>query len=185
MKTIRVKELMVPFEEYAVVAHDATLHDAVLALEDAQTGVFPKMYKHRAILVVDQDKKVIGKISMYDVLMSLEPKYSSLETDTLMSRHGISVDFLRSLLKDNVLWSEPLKLVCSRAVEIKVSEVMKVPSEDQYIDENATLGEAIHQVLLPKQQSLMVTRGKEVVGVLRLSDIFAQVCEEIKRCEVE
>ena len=36
MKSYSVKELMVPLSEYATVTENATLYDAVLALEEAQ-----------------------------------------------------------------------------------------------------------------------------------------------------
>jgi CBS domain containing-hemolysin-like protein len=35
MKSISVKEIMVPLSEYATVSKDATLYEAILALEEA------------------------------------------------------------------------------------------------------------------------------------------------------
>jgi CBS domain-containing protein len=184
METIKVKDLMVPLDEYAVVTQKSTLHDAVVALEKAQEGFKRFEHKHRAILVVDEKNKVIGSLSMHDVLMSLEPKYGGVDQEEMVSRYGYSLDFLQSMLRDNVLWNEPLKFICNRATGLKVSNIMRVPEEGMYIDENATLGEAVHQLVLPKQQSLLVTRDDEVVGVLRLSDVFSQICDEIKACKI-
>ncbi|MDX2451737.1 MAG: CBS domain-containing protein, partial [Desulfosarcina sp.] len=75
MKTVIVKELMVPIEEYATVPQEANLYETVLALEKAQMSYDPSKHKHRAILVLDSGKKVVGKLDMLDILMSLEPKY--------------------------------------------------------------------------------------------------------------
>ena len=36
MKTYKIKDLMVPMSEYATVSEEATLYEAVLALEKAQ-----------------------------------------------------------------------------------------------------------------------------------------------------
>ena len=66
---------MVPLEEYAVVHEDTNLHDAIIALEESQPVSEMCKDKHRAILVVDDDKKVIGKASMYSILIALEPRY--------------------------------------------------------------------------------------------------------------
>jgi hypothetical protein len=57
---------------------------------------------------------------------------------------------------------------------------MYTPSEEEYIEEDVPLREAIHQVVMSHHHSLLVTRGKEILGVLRLSDGFKAVCDEIK-----
>ena len=58
MKDMIVKDLMVPLEEYATVSEDATLYEAVMALEKAQEelDLTKDKYKHRAVLVYDKDK---------------------------------------------------------------------------------------------------------------------------------
>ena len=49
MELITVEELIVPLEEYATVGKDATLYDAVMALEKAQGNFDNNRYLHRAI----------------------------------------------------------------------------------------------------------------------------------------
>ena len=56
MKEIRVKDIMVPLEEYATVHEDSSLADAVYALEKAQKAFDVSREKHRAILVYDNNK---------------------------------------------------------------------------------------------------------------------------------
>ena len=73
MKTITVKELMVPLEAYATVSREATLLEAVLALEKAQFTLAPSQHLHRAILVLDESGKVVSKITIKDILIALEP----------------------------------------------------------------------------------------------------------------
>jgi hypothetical protein len=65
---------MVPLSEYATVPEGSTLFDAVLALEKAQEEFDHTKYKHRGVLILDKDKRVIGKLSQLDVLRALEPK---------------------------------------------------------------------------------------------------------------
>ena len=59
MVTDKVKDLMVPLEEYATVSHRAALYEAVLALERAQEEISMTCipYLHRAILVYDDNSK--------------------------------------------------------------------------------------------------------------------------------
>ena len=182
MKTITVKELMVPLKEYATVPKEATLQEAILALDEAQKAFDPSKHKHRAILVLGKNKEVVGKISMFDILMALEPKYVKLEAEGVLSSSGFSPDLIKSMLEDSALWCEPLQFVCKRAPKINVTDFMETPGEGLYVDENATLGEAIHQMIIQKHHSLLVTSGDEVVGILRLSDVFTKICDEIKSC---
>ena len=183
MKTAIVKALMVPIEEYATVSQDANLYEAVLALEKAQMAFDPSKHKHRAILVLDREKNVVGKLVIFDILMALEPKYGEMEATGALSRSGYSPEIIKSMLKDNVLWSEPFQFICSRAPKLNVSEFMEVPAAGMYIEENATLDEAIRQLVACRYQSLLVTRDEKVVGILRLSDVFTKICDKIKTCE--
>ena len=180
MKTIVVKDLMVPLEGYATVPQEATLREAVLALEKAQMALDPSQYKHRAILVLDESGKVVSKITMKNILIVLEPNYGKVEGIEVLERSGYSPDLIKSMLEDSALWAEPLQFVRERATKLKVSEFIQAPSEGEYIDENATLGEAIHQLVVYPHHSLLVTSGDEVVGILRLSDVFAKICDEIE-----
>jgi CBS domain-containing protein len=87
---------------------------------------------------------------------------------------------IEAMLEDNALWAQPLQFVRERAIKLKVSDFIQAPSEGEYIDENATLGEAVHQMVVSPFHSLLVTSGDEVVGILRLSDVFSKICDEIK-----
>ena len=170
---------MVPLNEYAVVSQDADLHTAIIALQESQAAFSRFPYRHRAILVLDENQKVIGKLSMFDILEALEPRYQQIEKVDLVSRHGVNLQFLESTFKDNMLWNESFQHYCSRAKHLKVKNNMVIPDEGFYIDENASLGEAIHRIVVPKQNSLLVTRDDTVVGVLRLSDVFDHICSPI------
>ncbi len=184
MKSITVKDIMVPLSEYATVTKEATLGEAILALEKAQKKFDPLRHRHRAILVFDENNKIVGKISMLDVLRALEPKYGEIEDKEMLSRYGFSPQFLKSMLEQYSLWVGPLKDICSKAASLKVKNFMYTPSEGEYIEESITLGEAIHQFVMGHHHSLLVTKGDEILGILRLSDVFVAICDEIKVCEL-
>ena len=182
MDTDKIKDLMVPLDEYATVSHNATLYEAVLALEKAQED-FHKLntaYQHRAILVYDDNKKIIGKISQLDVLTALEPKYGEMGHSRSMSRVAFSPQFLKNMMQTYSLLSESFETVCKKAKSINVKNVMYTPSEGEYMDEKASLREAIHQFVMGHHQSLLVTREGNIVGVLRLTDVFKAVFHVMK-----
>jgi len=180
MKTIVVKELMVPLKDYATVSREATLHEAVLALEKSQMALDPSRYKHRAILVLNENGKVLSKITMKSILAVLEPNFGNVEGAGVLERSGHSQDLIKSMLEDNALWAKSLHFVNERAAKLKVGDFIRPPSADEYIDENVTLGEANHQFIVQPHHSLLVTRDDEVVGILRLSDVFAKICNIIR-----
>ncbi|MGD2186392.1 MAG: CBS domain-containing protein [Desulfobacterales bacterium] len=180
MRTIKVKELMVPLEKYATVPDVATLREAVLALEKAQMKLGPSQHKHRAIMVLDENGKVMSRITIKDILVALEPNYGKVNGTRVLERSGYSPDLIRSMLEDYALWTEPLQFFRERATQLKVGDFIQAPSEAEYIDENATLGEATHQLVVNPYHSLLVTSGDEVVGILRLSDVFTKICDIIK-----
>jgi hypothetical protein len=113
-------------------------------------------------------------------LLALEPNYGKVEGMGVLERSGFSPDLIRSMLENNALWTEPLQFFGERAARLKVSDFIQAPSENEYIDENATLGEATHQLIVQPYLSLLVTNGDEVVGILRLSDVFTKICDIIR-----
>jgi CBS domain containing-hemolysin-like protein len=184
MKTKIVKNLMVPLSEYVTVSKDATLHEAVLALAQAQVEFDPRRRRHRAILIYDEDHKIVGKIGQIDILRALEPKYEEIMKSDSFARMGLSPIYQKSLIEQYTLWNKPLNDICRKAAELKVQRFMQTPVEGECVDENASLDTAIHQFIMGQHQSLLVTRQKEIVGILRLIDVFLEIVESIKACKL-
>jgi CBS domain-containing protein len=184
MESVKVTDLMVPLEEYATVSEDATLYEAVLALEEAQRRFDQNRYRHRAILVLDQNKKVVGKVSQLDILKSLEPKYAQLGEFEGTSRYGFSAHFINSMKEKYGLWQKPLDDICRKAARRKVRDIMYAPTEGEYVEADASLNTAIHQLVMGHHQSLLVIQGKKIVGVLRLADVFKEITDRISKCQV-
>lgn len=186
MKTIKVKDLMVPREEYASVSQDATLYEAVLALEEAQEALDRTRYHylHRAVLVHDENDRIIGKVSQLDALRALEPKYAELEGSQKLSSAGFSPDFLRSLISRHSLWDAPLNSICTKAAQRKVKTFMHKPEPGEFIGEDATLDEAINLLVVGKRQSLLVRGEERIVGILRLTDVFKHIFQLMKACAI-
>jgi len=177
VRSYAVKDLVLPLSEYATVTEDATLYDAVLALEEAQENFEDKhtRYRHRAILMLDKDGSVVGKLSQLDVLRALEPKYQDMSEGEGSHRYGISK-------QDFNLFASPLDDICRIAGEQPVKKFMHTPTEGEYVSEDASLEVAIHQLIMGHHQSLLVTRDEKIVGILRLTDVFAALFHKMKEC---
>jgi CBS domain containing-hemolysin-like protein len=184
METIKVKDLMVALDQYVCVSQDSTLYEAVVELEIAQTKYRSKGTPHRAVLVCDNGGKVLGKLAYLDVLRALEPKYSELGDLKRVSGFGLSAEFMKSMMARYELWKAPLEDLCHKASQVHVGTIVSAPLEGEVIDRDATLDRAIHQIIMGHYQSLLVTSGESVVGILRLSDVFTAVTDRIKACKV-
>jgi CBS-domain-containing membrane protein len=157
-----------------------------MALERAQELLDRKRYKylHRAVLVKDKAGKVVGKVSQLDALRALEPKYKEMGDPGRLSIAGFSPSFLKSMMKQQAFWALPLADICRKAATIPVKDFMHTPTEREYVDETATLGEAVNMLVMGHHHSLLVTREKAIVGILRLTDVFVAVFDVMKACEL-
>jgi len=181
MKNYKIKDLMVPLSEYATVPEDATLLEAATALEKAQEKFDQTRYRHRAILVLDKGNNVVGKLSQLDLLHALEPKYDEMLDRRKLRSFGFNKAFMKSMIKDYHLFDSPLTDICRKVGEKSLKKFMSSFSEGEYIEENATLDEAIHQLVIGQHQTLLVTRGDRILGVLRQTDVFATIYHTMKK----
>ena len=186
MKSFTVSELMVPLSEYATVNEDATLFEAVMALEQAQENFdyTQSKYVHRAVLVLDKAGHVVGKISQIGALRALEPKYDEILDGKGLSGVGFTKKFLKTMLKDSYLFDKPLDDICVKAAERPVMSFASKLTEGEIIRIDATLDEAIHLLVIGSHQSLLVKQDDAIVGILRLTDVFAAVFHMMKECNI-
>lgn len=183
MKNYTVKELMIPLSEYATVNAGATLYEAVLALEKAQADFDHTRYRHRAILVLDDLGNVVGKMSQLDVLRALEPKYDEMmEQSLFQQRHSFTKKFMKSIMLQYQMWDTDISNICRNSAEQPVTKFMHTLSDGEYVEQNASLYEAIHQLVMGHKQSLLVTQDNKIIGILRLTDVFASVFHTMKQC---
>jgi len=190
MKSRSVKEMMVPLAEYASVPETATLLDAVKALRKAQAAFDQQRHRHRAILVIDEANHIIGKLSQHDVIEALEPNYKEMRNQTeegSMHRLGLSDAFFKKTLEQYHLWEKALEGLCCKAADLKVKKMMYTPVKGEFVKESATMDEAIHRLIIGRHHSLLVTTDRdpsEIVGILRLSDVFEFVGDSVLECEL-
>ena len=190
MSTLSIKTFVVTFDDYATVTDDATLYDAIQALEDSHKKFFKKIhvhgeqrYKHRAVLVIDKKGNVDGILTQHDMIKSLEPRYNEIGKDSRLSRFGITPSFMHDQMQLFGLWQSPLSRICRKASSIMVKNIMHPITPTLYINDDANLNEAIHQFIMTQSPILLVVnKGKDIIGVIRLTDVFVEICLTIKSC---
>ncbi len=177
-----VKDLMISVDDYPTINGNATLLDAFQVLSASQVKVKPGNQPFRAILVLNDEGKVIGKVGHLGFLRAMEPKYKEVFDFDKLTRASMSTSFLDSMLDHFNLWDYQQIDVCLIAKNTKVHDIMQSSSES--IVENETIANAIHKLIMWQTLSILVTSGKEIVGIIRLSDIYNAIEQyAIENCQ--
>lgn len=184
MKNIKVRELMIPLKRTASVSNEATLFEAVKALDLAKERWTGEGNGFESVFVLDSAGNVVGILTQWDVIRAIEPRYGAIGNLRETSRFGFSPDYLRSMLDHYGLWRKPLDDLCHKAAGLRVSEIMAEVNEAEVVDADASLDTAIHQLVMGHHQCLLVREDRGAVGVLRLSDVFGEICQRMKECVI-
>lgn len=186
MDNFKVKDLMVPLSEYASVPESASLYEAILALEKAQTEFDHTKYRHRAVLVLNANRRVVGKLSQLDVLRALEltvnPPSPGIDD---IRRYGFSPSFIRRWRLEKRVLQSPLTRICGLVGQLKAKDFMQSPTEGEFVGSNESIDVAIHRLVSGSHMSLIVTGADgQITGILRLTDIFAAIFHAMKECQL-
>jgi CBS-domain-containing membrane protein len=177
MKLKGVRELMLPLHGYAVVPEDTSLLGALFALDDANKKRPEGRVPYSAVLVVNKKDKIIGKLGHLAFLRGLEPGYNKIGDLDSLSRVGWSSEFISSMMDTMRLWKERFPDYVQHAKRTPVKRVMHPVTEN--IDIDAPISEAVHKLVMYQTLSLLVKEGDEVVGILRLADVFNEISEKM------
>ena len=175
-----VKDLMVPLEDCATVGQEMTICQAILALERSRDNqiAFGAASMYRALLVLDDESRVVGKLGQTDIVLNLDPRYQSHGSSQAIAHTataGLSPALLKSLVQWDSLWNESFKDRCRKLLNLKVKDCMCGATSEECVLESDPVQVAIHKLTIGCHQSLLVAGNDRVVGILRLSDIFEQI----------
>ncbi|MEW6348318.1 MAG: CBS domain-containing protein [Thermodesulfobacteriota bacterium] len=176
------KDLMIPFSECVTVSEDASLYEAMRTLDAFRAGGDHYDYRLRVILVYDQTFSIVGWLRQPQVLRALEPKYREIAIGLPEVDPCTRLAALQEIMEKHDLWNESIETIALRAREILVKDVMSRPNEDEIISEDTPVMEAAHRMLMGNHLSLLVRGRTGFPGILRLSDLYSALNNEIHSC---
>ena len=182
MKTMNIREIMSPTEDFPRISEQATFYEAVLALDEAQEAFLSGKARQRILLVEDAGGNVTGKITPMDLLRGLEPKYDKIEGSDIISRFGLGYA-AESMKEEYRLWQKPLTELCSRAQNMKVADFQNRPTPDHTVSVEDDMDNILHRFVLARHDSLFVEHGGQIIGLLRFSDVYKAVSRTLKACQ--
>lgn len=183
MKAKLVRDLMVPLSEYDTIPEDATLHEAISLLEKVKENYDQTGYRFRVVLVRNKDGHIIGKVSQLDAIKGLEPQYRKIGDLKAVSHFGFRQEFIKSMMTNYGLWQDALEDICRKSATTKVSNVMDIPEGGEYVEDGASLNEAVHRMIIGNYHFMFVTKSKQIVGTLRVNDVFREVSQRMATCK--
>lgn len=181
MKQRKVRDLMTSLEDYATIHENRSIREALEVLSSSQKELDRQKHYHRSVLVLDDEGMVVGKLSHWAILRSLDPRFLKYKDEEALFRAGLTDDFIQSMQETLSLFTADLEQMCRATGKIKARDAM-VPVNES-IDEDMPLTDAIHQMVLSHALSILVTRENRVVGILRQSDVFQEINNIIRSIE--
>lgn len=175
----RVQDLTLSLSEYAVVDDDATILDALRALDASQAALPPGRQPHRAVLVRNRDGTIVGKLHHFAFLRALTVRRRGGAEGALLDRAGVGDDLLQASMQNLGMLTGDLVDVCVRARTVGVRDVCTPATAS--IDADASLADATAAFLEHQTLSLLVRAGGRTVGILRLSDLFDELARQIRQ----
>ncbi len=179
----RVGDIMIPIEEYHKVDQGAELRKALGLLkkdhEDMKVGKAGPF--HKTLFVTDADDKVVGKLSMYDVVkglvpeMAKKPEMSRALYSVLSSRALEVADEVRDF-QDRFEWlHHGLHELIRQESGKKVGNIMS--PVHPVLKEKDTINQAIYAIFKENVRQPLVARDGKIIGVVDSIHIFDELIE--------
>ncbi len=160
---MKVKDIMEPIKDY--LSPDETLKDAVAKMKVARRGEGKVGVK--GIVVIDESEKLIGIVSIKDVLKAIVPAYLSLsETDIgVFTWEGMLIEMIK-------------KAADKKVKDIMTTHVFTVP-------ENAPLMECADFIVKHNLQRIpVVNKEKKLIGIVYIRDLYYAIVKALLEEEV-
>ena len=144
---------------FHTLSPDDTIAEAVKCFQSASASEKKKIF---GLMVTDDSDHLVGMLSMYDILLFIQPKHIQIwgEMDDL---------------DPSVLYDERLELVKSILVgDIMTAEVVTIAADTHLM--------VIADIMIKKHiRRLPVVDSQEVIGIVYVSDVFHHLLEKCLR----
>jgi CBS domain-containing protein len=156
----KVKDLMIPLEDYPHIPYWFTLRQAMAIIREAAIK-YEGAFEPRAVLVFDEKYQLMGILTLRDIIRGLEPRFMH-ETALIKMDPNLAV-----LVGD--LFGPGLR----EASQKPVSEVMS-PIRVK-VDGDDPIAKALFLMIQENVGLMPVIQDSKVAGMIRLSDLFTEI----------
>ena len=176
-----VRDIMTPIEEYHQVDVDARLCDAlgVLKRNYEKSKTCAQNRFHKTVFVTDTAQRIVGKISMYDLIRGLVPETSrSLEFPQrekhIRSSRVWEIEERAAELAERLGWlTHNFVDLVKQEAHKQIKDIMS--PVHPLLKEGDTINQAIYLMFKENVRQPLVVRNDEAVGVIDLMRIFSEL----------
>ena len=162
-----VGEVMIPIEEYTTLDSGATVAEAIQALRrsfQAKSATDQIMETgHRSIMIRDDHGRIIGILAILDLMEAIMPAY-------LKAPRPVTADSVRY---SPLFWTGMFTAEVEELGSKTLDQVMSPAPAS--IEAERSLMEAAYLMATMQERRLAVTRGEDVVGVIREQELFFEM----------
>ena len=160
----KVKDLMIPLEDYPHIPYWFTLRQAMAVVREAAVKC-EGAFEPRAMLVFDDKYQLMGILTIRDIVTGLEPRF--LQETSLVQIDPNLADLMGGFLGPN------LKEHSQRLV----SEVMSPIKAT--VDGNAPIFKPLYLMIKENVGLMPVIQANKVAGMIRFSDLFNEITKVV------
>ncbi len=171
----RVKEIMIPVEDYPSVRIDDTLKEAITVIEGAHLEVGRRRSLPRVLLVFDHDGDLVGVVRRRDIMRGLEPNFLvNQPLEYRVKLFDVGVDHHLTELSEELSSERVLRGLREQAGR-PVGDVMRPVATTLEPDDR--LMKAVYEMVSLNESLIPVVGGDEVLGVVRSVDVFHELAK--------
>lgn len=162
MKSInekRVKDIMTPIEEYSTVDAGSTVKEAIAILKKSYCPDDTSSCSGHRTVLVHEDNKLTGILTFRALLTAIEPRFIKVDQWAVP-----------------VFWEGLFTERCREESRKMVKDVM-TPLSLVALEAEDTIIKAVHAMIKHKLGTLPVTKGGQIVGMVRINEIFNEISD--------
>lgn len=160
---------MIPLDKYPHIPYWFSVREAIALIHHSELDIDGRKSLARAVLVFDEEYKLLGMVRRRDFLRALEP-HTLMGKDVKHSKKLFDMDMDPNLLE---LGIENLEHAVNEKAEVPIGEIM-VPIK-QTVDVNDHIMKIINEMVEYHQSMLAVTKDGLVVGVIRTVEVMDEI----------
>ncbi len=166
-KTSVIGEIVIPLSSYPHLKENQTLQEAIQALMSFEAGE-PSRPKYAGLLVVNDNKQLVGKLSLLDIMHGLVPRLVDAAKADKFEGKDAEYPNLSFLYEDSTFAE------CGKNLQQPIKSLLQ-PIEFSLPADTHIL-KALAMMSHRKEFNVPVTDNGSVVGMLRLEEIFNVMC---------
>ncbi len=167
---IKVRDLIIPLEEYPHLNENQTLQEAIQTFMELRQEKDGRI-EYGMLFVVNNSNELIGKLSLMDILHGFAPRlFEGARVDKFDGKEGDYPGL--ALLHEEAVYAE-----CGKSRKNPIKKHIR--AIDFTIGADTPMLEALVMMSGRNEFDIPVTDNGTIIGVLRLEEIFVAMCNSV------